>query len=292
MTSEIVRLAAPAMGTHFELVLLGEDAGKLRSAGEAALAEVCEQSERLSAFGRGSMLSFINSHAAEIAVAVDRELFELLSICRKGWLLSEGAFDITVGPLMEAWGFRGGSPGRVAEASWCVGMDKVELDEARGTVRFACPGVRLDLGGVAKGWALDIAGGILREAGVTSAIMHGGTSSVLAIGPPGECGWGVKVEHQTIRLRDRSLSVSAPRGRVIDGEHGVFGHVLDPRVGAPIEGAEFACTICDSGVWAEVWSKALLVLKKRPAGMPRDVEALVSRGQGAPVERIEEGEFA
>jgi FAD:protein FMN transferase len=284
---EFERLSAPAMGTRFELVLFGDDAGLLRSAGQAALAEVCDLSDRLSAFDRASVLSYINANAAQRAVAVDREVFELLSTCREGWLLSEGAFDITVGPLMEAWGFRGGAPGRVEEASLRVGMDKVELDECNGTVRFACEGMRLDLGGVAKGYALDIAGGILRQAGVTSALTHGGTSSVLAIGPPGgDKGFGVKVEDEYVNLRDRSLSVSAPRGRMIEGDSGAFGHVLDPRVGGPIEGAEFACAICDTGVWAEMWSKALLVHKGRPAKMPRDVDAIVGLTHGAPAVSI------
>jgi thiamine biosynthesis lipoprotein ApbE len=73
---------------------------------------------------------------------------------------------------------------------------------------------------------------------------------------------------------------------MIEGENGVFGHVLDPRVGAPIEGAEFACAICGTGVWAEVWSKALLVHKGRPAKMPRDVDAIVGLTHGAPAVSI------
>jgi thiamine biosynthesis lipoprotein len=277
----VVRLAAPAMGTRFEVVLAGGDEARLRSAGEAALGEVCRLSESLSAFGRGSMVSYINTHAAEGPVGVDRELFGLLMLCQEGWRRSEGAFDITVGPLMEAWGFRGQARGDVDEARERVGMDKVELDAMRGTVRFARNGMRLDLGGVAKGFALDIAGGVLREAGVECALMHGGTSSVVAIGsPPGEDGWRIRVGNHDVALRDRALSVSAPRGRMIETEAGPLGHVLDPRTGAPAMGAQLACAVCESGAWAEVWSTALLVLRHRPLSMPSSAEAIVDLGAG------------
>jgi thiamine biosynthesis lipoprotein len=272
-------LAASAMGTRFEVVLFGEELPRLQSAGEAALAEVCALSDQLNAFSGGSVVSYINEHAAIRAVPVDAEVFALLDLCREGWAASEGAFDITIGPLMEAWGFRGQttrSRSDIEAARARVGMDKVDLDRERGTVRFAVHGMRLDLGGVAKGYALDVAAGILRAAGVERALMHGGTSSVIAIGsPPAESAWRVRAGQDTLALRDESLSVSAPRGRTIETDEGATGHVLDPRIGAPTRGAEMAWAICKSAAWAEVWSTAMLVLKRRPAGMLGSVRALV-----------------
>src|ERR1043166_2837116 len=155
------------MGTRFELVLVGDDDAHLRGAAEEALATVPALSDQLNAFYPSSTISSINANAAARPIALDRELFDLLDLCREGWLASEGAFDITVGPLMEAWGFRKARldasmphalvplfhpTSEVQAAQTCVGMDKVELDRGRGTIRFAVPGMRLDLGGVAKGW--------------------------------------------------------------------------------------------------------------------------------------------
>jgi thiamine biosynthesis lipoprotein len=155
-------------------------------------------------------------------------------------------------------------------------MDKVELDAVRGTLRFACAGVRLDLGGVAKGYALDVAAGLLRGTGVECALMHGGTSSVVAIGsPPGGVGWRVRAGDETVELRDDALSVSAPRGRMVESEDGLMGHVLVPRSGEPSRGATLAWAACESAAWAEVWSTAMLVLRRRPAGMPAGVRAFV-----------------
>src|SRR6185503_2597665 len=110
---------------------------------------------------------------------------------------TRGAFDVTIGPLMRAWGFAGGSP-RVAQPSElaavrkAVGMKNVELCEEDFTIRFKRRGVELDLGGYGKGYAIERAIDILRENGVTSALLHGGTSSIFALGaPPLEAGWKI-----------------------------------------------------------------------------------------------------
>ena len=100
-----------------------------------------------------------------------------------------GTFDITIGTLMRAWGFVGGTgqmanPQQVEEARRCVGMHLVELDAQQSSVRFTRAGVMLDLGAVGKGYAIEKAAEILREAGVTSALIHGGTSTSYAIGKP------------------------------------------------------------------------------------------------------------
>ncbi|MCH2105347.1 MAG: FAD:protein FMN transferase, partial [Planctomycetes bacterium] len=116
----------------------------------------------------------------------------------------------------------------------------------------------LDFGAVAKGWALDLAREGLLEAGVERALLHGGTSSVLAIGaPPGEEGWRValgKESGASCLLRDCALGVSAP-----DGEAGGEGHVLVPGTSAAASGVELAAVVCESAAWADAWSTALVV---------------------------------
>lgn len=122
---------------------------------------------------------------------------------------------------------------------------------------------------------------MLRSSGVSSALLHGGTSTVVALGaPPGEPGWRVAVETApgsgpapVAVLRDAALSVSAPHGRTLaDGS----GHVLDPRTGAPAEGPGVAAVIASSARWADAWSTALLVLGALPPGAP-----LAQGAQGA-----------
>jgi len=144
--------------------------------------------------------------------------------------------------------------------------DAVDLDHPSRTIRFTRPGVELDAGGFAKGLALDQAGAMLREYGVTSALIHGGTSSVLAIGAgPGQAGWrvalGPEPDAPVAILRDTALSVSSPDGRTVwDGPGGRIGHVVDARTGSSVPlGSTVAC-VSRSAFEAEAWSTAGLVL--------------------------------
>lgn len=296
----MIRLAAHAMGTRFELVLPGEHRGaagtRLRAAGEEALAEVEEAERRLSLFRRDSLLAHLNRCAGTGPVRVDVDTFELLALCDNLVRASDGAFDPTVAPLMRAHGLHGDgvqTPAcdSLAGARARVGWDGVVLDRERRTVRFERPGVSLDLGGVGKGHGLDLAARALREAGVERALLHGGTSSVVAIGAPtcstdstgstGSPGWRVALgpgpEAPVAVLRDGALSVSAPEGRVAPGPHGLVTHVLDPRTGAPAAHVAIAAAVADSAALADAWSTALLVAGDALAPHP-DVETLYAVG--------------
>lgn len=279
-----VRVAAAAMGTRFEGVLLGRDEGALRAAGEAAMQEVLDADARYSLFRRDSLLSHINRTAAERPVRVDRETFAMLACAMEVNLLAGGAFDITLAPLMRVWKFHGESSSAAEAASAeeaAVGMDLVELDEAACTVRFRRPGVSLDLGGLAKGAALVGAAAVLREAGVRCALIHGGTSSVTAIGaPPGRDGWRVQLGPEesapVVVLRDMSLSVSAPRGRMVERGGERLGHILDPRTRAPAaRGVAMAAAIDESPLRAEGFSTAMVVLGERPTGAPPEMTSVI-----------------
>jgi thiamine biosynthesis lipoprotein len=235
---ETVRLAAQAMGTRFEAVLIGEDAGFLRAAAEEALEFIQDEHARLSRFEQDSVVSHVNRNAALGWVGVDGDFQELLELCDALVQATGGAFDPT------------------ATSAGCGGWGAVE--RSLGRVRFKGEGVGLDFGAVAKGWALDLARAALIEAGVERALLHGGTSSVLALGsPPGEEGWQIALgEERGARcvLRDSALGVSAP-----DGESGGEGHVLVPGTGAAARGVDFAAVVCESAAWADAWATALVV---------------------------------
>lgn len=163
-----VRLALDAMRTRFELVLQGDDPSLLRAAGEEALREVAEAERLLSRFRRDALVAHLNREAAARALPVPPALRALLASCRAVHAASGGAFDPTAAPD----GTRPRTPG----------LPRVQVD-GEGRVRFADAGVTLDFGGVGKGYALDRAADVLEDAGVTHALLHGGTSTVLALGP-------------------------------------------------------------------------------------------------------------
>jgi thiamine biosynthesis lipoprotein len=271
------------MATRFELVLCGDDPVFLRAAGEEALDEVERLERQLSLYRPDSELSGLNARAAVGPVVVEPRFFRLLERVARLSDATEGAFDPTVTPLMRCWGLMGRGPLSssslgpstppeahiVAAARECVGMRYVALDPVSRAVRFLRPGMSLDLGAVGKGYAIEQASVLLREAGVASALLHAGTSTVAAIGaPPDADAWKVAIRHPhaperslaSVALRDRALSVSAPHGKsyTIDGRR--YGHVLDPRTGVPVQGALLAAVVTDSPTDGDALSTGLLVL--------------------------------
>lgn len=267
------------MRTRFELALFGADRVRLRAAGEAALEEIARVEGELSAFRPDAAIARLNAEAGLGPARVEPVVLALLEWLRGRVAMVEGAFDPTVGALLAA--LRAGRPGaraRDAARRW-VGFERhVRLDREAGTVAFSGPGVRLDLGGAGKGYALDRAAELLREAGVARALLHGGTSSVLALGaPPDEPrGFTVAIADPRrparilgrVRLRDAALSVSSIHGRRFGaGGARAVGHVLDPRSGRPISSPSIALAIGPDGLDAEILSTALLVLGA--AAVPR-----------------------
>lgn len=248
---QTVALACQAMGTRFELVLTGDDARSLRAAGEAALEEVTRWHNLLSAFDPASVVSRLNREAAERPVSVPTEVAELLRWCADMSQATAGAFNPAVGHLMRQAGFRDGPRASCPAASSFA--ESVHVDANR--VRFTVP-VALDFGAIGKGWALDRAAETLREAGVTDALLHGGTSSVITIGGPWRIALGAG---DAVTLTDDALGVSAPSGRTVTDAQGVrHGHILDPRTGCSALTAGAAVT-GPSAATCDAWSTALVV---------------------------------
>lgn len=278
MTGERVALALEAMATRFELVLHGDDAVRLRAAGEEALREIEQAEALLSRYRPTSPVAWINARAGGAPVRVDPRVFRLLERCREIARLTQGAFDPTVGPLLRAWGFVGGTPSRpapdaLAEARRLVGAERLELDPDAFTVRLPEPGMELDLGSIGKGHALDAAVASLGEQGVACALLHGGTSSVHVVGAapgggPWRVGWRVPGEEDP-RILDlgAALSVSAPHGKSFTADGRSYGHVLDPRTGEPTRAAASSAVRGPSSAMCDALSTALLVLGEPGRGL-------------------------
>src|SRR5689334_20280731 len=168
--------SADAMGSTYSLVLYGEDRSRLEAVSEEAFEEVRRLDRMLSNYRPGSEWSEVNRHAAERPVKVSAELFQLLSACVEYSRESEGAFDISVGPLMKVWGFYKGTghlphKPEILAALTRVGYRHMQLDAASHTVRFDRPGVEMDPGGIGKGYAVDRMVAVLRKMGIRSALV-------------------------------------------------------------------------------------------------------------------------
>jgi FAD:protein FMN transferase len=260
------------MWTKFEIVAYGTERSRLVEAANAAFEEIDRLDRQLSNYSQASELSYINRNAAGGEVTVETELFELLKLALDYSRTTEGAFDITVGPLMKAWGFFKGA-GRLPSADELkavlakTGYEHVRLNPQKRTIRFDRQGVELDLGGIAKGYAVDKAAEILRESGVTAALITCG-SSIYAIGaPPRQAAWRVEVSNpldpanavMSLELKDNALSTSGCYEKIFTLGGKTYCHIMNPRSGQPIDDMLSATVITRRGVDAEVFSKVLMV---------------------------------
>jgi len=255
------------MGTRFEVAVWGGPEHHLQAAAREALEEIERLHAQLSAFDPSSDVADINRRAAREPVRVEPRLFNLLTRCQALTAATHGAFNVAVGTMMEAYGFRGALPEHrgALSVSALPDMQALTLDPVERTVRFAGDGIKLDLGAIGKGYALDEAAAILRECGVGGALIHGGTSSIVAIGPdPDGRPWKIGLQGAqsdcpsplTVELMDSALGVSAQHGRM----QGAIGHVMDPRSGRPAAESRTAVVQGPSAADADALSTALLVL--------------------------------
>jgi len=250
-----------AMGTVFTVAAYGRDRTFLAEVMEQIFEEVDRLDEQMSNYKPESELSSINREAANHPVIVEPGLFHLLEISVQRSVETGGAFDITVGPLMKSWGFFRGrgrlpSEAEITEVLKRVGYRHLKLDADRRTVRFDEPGVEIDLGGIAKGYAVDRAADVLRSNGITSALVSSGTSSIYALGsPPGAHGWKITLRDpydarkpaDVIHLQNYSLSTSGSYEKFfeIDGKN--YCHIMNPHTGWPVQGVLSAAVLAATG---------------------------------------------
>jgi thiamine biosynthesis lipoprotein len=271
----LLRVSQRAMATHFE-VLIPFGTTDAQRAAEDALAEIDRLESQLTVYRDSSEISRLNAMASFAPVPVEERLFGLLQLAARIHSETEGAFDITSGALIKAWGFFKG-PRRVPSdvernhALERVGMTHVALNPEHRQVRYLKPGLEINLGSIGKGYALDCAAVVLAGSWkFPSALLHGGQSSVYAMGaePGSRNGWAVGIRHPwdsdkrmaTVRLRDRGLGTSAATFQHLKHDGRKLGHILDPRTGWPAEGMASASVIAPTAAEADALATAFFIL--------------------------------
>jgi thiamine biosynthesis lipoprotein len=263
------------MATTFE-VCVPFGTPSAQPAAEAALDLIDDLEARLTAYREDSEVSRLNHLAASASVPVTAELFNLLELAARLSVETEGAFDVTAGALIKVWGFYKGprrvpAPSELAESMSRVGMRHVELNPERRTVQYQRPGLEINLGSIGKGYALDRVAAALRAGwDLRSALLHGGHSSVYAMGTePGDArGWAVGLRHPwlperrlaVLHLRDRALGTSAATFQHLEHQGRKLGHILDPRTGWPAEGMASASVLAPTGAEADALATAFYIL--------------------------------
>jgi FAD:protein FMN transferase len=263
-----------AMGSSYTVVVYGFDRVALQAAVDAALDEVQRLDEMLTNYDASSEWSGINRNAAQRPVQVTPEMFRLLESCLNYSRQSEGAFDISVGPLMKVWGFYKGSKhlphkAEVDAALTRVGYKHIQLDAARRTVKFDRAGVEIDPGGIGKGYAVDRMVEVLRRNGIQSGMVAGSLSSIYGIGvPPTDSrGWRVEIkdprnQQRTVAevfLKNQSMSTSGSYEKFFVAEGRTWAHIMDPRTGYPASGSLSVSVIAPRTLDSEAWTKPYFI---------------------------------
>lgn len=273
---EMLRLeqSAEAMGSAYSIAVYGYDRRQMEAAVNAAFDEVRQLDNMLSNYKPDSEWSDVNREASQHPVQVSGELFQLLAACQEYSRESDGAFDISVGPLMKVWGFYKGTghlPHRaeVMAAIEHVGYKHVRLDAARQTVSFDRSGVELDPGGIGKGYAVDRMIDVLRRQGITAALVSASGSSIYGLGaPPSEPrGWRIMIrdpknERKSVAevfLNNSSLSTSGNYEKFFIAEGHVYSHIMDPRTGYPAPGMLSVSIVTPRTIDSEAWCKPYFI---------------------------------
>ena len=267
-----VRRARYVMGTIFEITAYGADREETVRAVEQSFAAIRRADKTLSHYRAESDLMRLNGSASQGAVTVGPDLYRVLEEALRFARLSEGAFDVTVGPLVKLWSEaaerdRAPSGQEILEAGKRVGSAKVELLPQR-QVQFAQEGLEITLGAIGKGWAVDQAVAVLKRRGIRHAFVSAGTSTVFALGDDGSGdGWEVSVRNPiegdplaTFRIRDQAVSTSAAYERFWEIAGNRFGHILDPRSGQPAAGMLSATVVAPTATAADALSTAAYVM--------------------------------
>jgi thiamine biosynthesis lipoprotein len=269
-----------SMACVYAIEAYGADAERLRRVVEEAFDEVDRIDRLMSHYKSDSAVSRLNREAAQRPVAVDAELFELMAAAVRYNRESSGAFDITVGPLMKAWGFfrdegRVPSAETLAAARQLVGGGHLALNPVARTVAFNRSGVEIDLGGIAKGYAVDRAAALLRERQIAAALISAGGSSIYALGtPPGRPAWDVTiadpVDHRnaalTVQLQDRALSVAGRSEKSFESSGVTYSHIMDPRSGWPAQGVLSVAVLSSTATAGDALDNAFFVLGPEGSG--------------------------
>lgn len=218
-----------------------------------------------------SELSRLSAGAGGSPVRVSRDLWRVLERAHRVSRLSDGAFDITVGPLTRLWRESRKSerlPERTTlrEARQRVGWEKLELDHKTRTARLLVPGMALDAGGIAKGYALDRAAAVLRRCGIRSYLLQMGGDLHLGDSPPGERGWKIEVGPGIPILARCALSTSGTGEQFVNIGRRRYAHIVDPRTGLGLMEDARVDVLARDGLTSDPLATALCVLGKGETG--------------------------
>jgi len=267
------------MGTLARVVVVAKDAGTAQKCIEAAFAEIDNVDNLMSDYKDDSEIGIVNKNATEHAVRVGEATFEVLQRSVEFSRLTGGAFDITVGPLVDL--FRAAKENHIApsreqidNAKTKVGYEKLILDTNNRTVKFTVEGMRLDLGGIAKGYGIDKAIEAAKKSGALGAMVDiGGDVRCFGIPAKGRDHWMVGLQDPnlpadmlsldlvlTLRINDGAIATSGDYQQFVIIDDKEYSHIIDRQTGTSSDGLSSVTIITDNATDADALATAVSVI--------------------------------
>ncbi len=262
------------MGTRFRIVLYAQDEESARRASTAAFDLIARLDATMSDYRETSELMMASRQAAYAWVTVSADLFRVLAASQEFARESMGAFDVTVGPVVQLWRRarrQNELPDakKLAAARRLVGYRRLHLNAQRRAMRLDREGMRLDLGGIAKGYAADQGIAVLKEHGIARALVAAGGDIVVGDAPPGAQGWTVAIRSVTaedeaamihLSLVNAAVSTSGDAEQFVEINGTRYSHIVDPRTGQPLTGRRSVTVVAANGTTSDALATAASVL--------------------------------
>lgn len=272
--SKRYEFAKGVMGSPFRLVYYAADDSLAAKAAHFAFARLDTLNEIMSDYRDGSEINRLSATSGSGAwVRVSDALFDVLAISKKISRRTNGAFDVTVGPAVQLWRRamrRSTFPTEIeiAAARKAVGYRFVKLCRRNQSVRLTRPNMRLDLGGIGKGYAAEAALKVLREFGIASSLLDAGGDLILGVPPPGKSGWDVDINSggpgtdslaMIISLTNAGIATSGATYRYLEHEGVKYSHIVDPKTGVGLRFHVRTTVVAPDGTLADALATALSV---------------------------------
>ena len=262
------------MGTLFKIIVYAEDEASGGKAAAAAFRRIAALDAIMSDYKETSELMQLCAKSGRAPVKVSGDLFTVVERSLEVSKLSDGAFDVTVGPVVRLWRLSRRTaklpdPEKRKDALSRVGWEKVKLDEKTRTVQLLEPRMQLDLGGIAKGYAADEALNVLNSHGIKSALVAAGGDIRVGDAPPGSEGWrvaiaplkqGQKKATEELLLKNGAVSTSGDAEQYVEIEGKRYSHIVDPKTGLGLIGRMSVTVVALDGITSDSLTKVVCVL--------------------------------
>jgi thiamine biosynthesis lipoprotein len=287
------------MGTRFQIIVYAPSEDIAQKASTDAFARIAALNAIMSDYDQTSELMRLCAGAGGPPVTVSAELFFVLSQAQEVSRQSDGAFDVTVGPLVKLWRkarhqHKLPDADKLAAARALVGWRNVQLDTEKRTVKLLKRGMQLDLGGIAKGYAADEALAVLQKHGLDRALVAAGGDIVVSGPPPDAEGWKIAIatlpgekDPGRLVLHHAAVSTSGDAEQFAEIEGKRYSHIVDPRTGLGLVGRMSATVVAPKGIMSDSLTKVVAVLG--PEKGVRIIEA--NKGTSARMVRKNGDEF-